>query len=435
MLPTLTELQESAVKDVGRWYTTLNPEPFTLTGFAGSGKTTILPVIIDKLGLDPSNVAFCAPTGKAAKVISNKLKDFGINERARTIHSYIYTPKMEKPAILEKRLVDLKYQLDWIRGSYDFEEGKDKDILTQIKQTEKELDKALDRSDHPGFNLNLDSEVRNKSLVVVDEASMVGEDVARDLISFGIPILAIGDPGQLKPVQDIPGFDLENPSFFLHEIHRQAKDNPIIHLATLAREGEYLKKGDYGNGVRVITRKEDQYTSNPDFGAQVIVGTHVKRWNVTKQIRRSYGYEEPAPQEGELLIVSKNSRTIPELVNGTFVRCIEDVPGLEDGNAYFPVKIETEDGMIRTVLTYQGIFEEHKLRQRDAKTAPKMEAFRARIEREHLDWGWAITCHKSQGSQWDNVVVHDESGAFREESANWLYTAITRASEKLIVVI
>lgn len=439
--PTLSSLQESAVKAAASWYRQINPEPFKLTGYAGSGKSTILPNIIESMGLHPDEVAFCAPTGKAAKVMSSKLKNSGFTTRCRTIHSLIYTPKLEKPAVLEKRLLVLRQERDFIYsnpGHFISDEEyksklKEKDL--EIKQTEKELDRALDKNDHPGFNINLDSDIRTKKLVVVDEASMVGEDVTTDLLSFGIPILAMGDPGQLKPVQDVPGFDLENPDFFLYEIHRQAKDNPIIYLATMAREGEPLKAGDYGNGVKVVYRKNDIYTTDPDMDAQVIVGTHVKRWNVTRAIRKAYGYSGTSPKEGEILIVCKNSKTIPELVNGSFVRCVEDVKELEDGSPYFSVKTEDETGSIRNLLAFQGLFEEHKLRQKNAFTCPKMEAFKARIEREHLDWGWAITCHKSQGSQWDSVIVHDESGTFREEASNWLYTAITRASEKLIVVI
>lgn len=438
-LPTLSPKQEDAVKKATSWYNGLQSyeEPFILTGYAGSGKSTILPVIIDSLNLDPEKVAFCAPTGKAAKVMSNKLKQYGISTRCRTIHSYIYTPKMEKPAVLEKRLNDYKNQLIYLLEhedqSLEQTKARERELKTIIVQTEKELDKALDRNDHPGFLINLESEVRAKSLIVVDEASMVGEDVATDLMSFGIPILAMGDPGQLKPIQDDPGFSLENPHFFLDEIHRQAKDNPIIHLATQAREGQLISYGDYGNGVKVVSRRNDQYTTNPELDAQIIVGTHVKRWNTTKAIRKAYGYDGYSPQSGEVLIVCKNSRITPEFVNGSFVRCVDDVE-LKEGDAYFPIKTEDENGVVRTVLAYQGLFEEHRLRQKNAFTSSKMEAFKARIEREHLDYGWAITCHKAQGSQWDRVIVHDESGVFRDEAKNWLYTAITRAAKELIIV-
>lgn len=439
-LPTLSTKQEGAVKAATNWFRNNNLEPFKLTGYAGSGKSTILPVIIDSLGIDPEGVAFCAPTGKAAKVMGAKLAQFDIKTRCRTIHSYIYTPKMEKPAVLERRLIDLRNQLEYATNNQhqyptteDFKKAE-RELLLQIKQTDKELDKALDRNDHPGFLINLESEVRNKQLIVVDEASMVGTELATDLMSFGIPILAMGDPGQLKPIQDDPGFDLDNPDWFLDEIHRQAADNPIIRLATKAREGETLDYGDYGDGVKVITRRQDQYTTNPELDAQIIVGTHVKRWNVTRAVRKAYGYEGYSPQAGEVLIVCKNSKQIPEFVNGSFVRCTEDVKELEDGSAYFAIKTEDENGLVRNVYAYQGLFEEHRLRQKNATTAHKRDAFKARIEREHLDWGWAITCHKSQGSQWDNVIVHDESGVFREEASNWLYTAITRAAKELIVV-
>lgn len=392
-LPTLSIKQEGAVKASSSWFRNDNTEPFTLSGYAGTGKSTILPVIIDNLGLDPENVAFCAPTGKAAKVMASKLAQYDIKTRCRTIHSYIYTPKMEKPAVIEKRLTDLKNQLDYLISNphqYPDETAfkkREHELTSQITQTEKELDKALDRVEHPGFLINLESEVRSKSLIVVDEASMVGTKIYQDLSGFGIPILAMGDPGQLKPIEDTPGFDLEDPSWFLDEIHRQAQDNPIIRLSAMAREGKNLPYGDYGDGVKVITRRQDQYTTNPDLDAQIIVGTHVKRWNVTKAVRKAYGYTEKSPQAGEVLIVCKNSKNIPELVNGSFVRCVDDVKELENGDAYFPIKTEDENGVVRTVLAFQGLFEEHFLRQKNATTASKRDAFKARIEKEHLDWG------------------------------------------------
>jgi exodeoxyribonuclease-5 len=86
------------------------------------------------------------------------------------------------------------------------------------------------------------------------------------------------------------------------------------------------------------------------------------------------------------------------------------------------------------MFAYQGLFEEHVKREKNFATAAKPSAYRARINDNHVDFGWAITCHKSQGSQWDDVVVHDESGSFREAADQWLYTAITRAAERLVIV-
>jgi exodeoxyribonuclease V len=438
-LPTLTDKQLRGVREIAEWFRTHTPErpDFRLAGYAGTGKSTMLPTIVDHLGLDPSDIAFCAPTGKAAKVMQSKLRDFDISERCRTIHSLIYTPKRQRAEALEQRLIGLKTLRDAImRDDPDYKESSQfKETESEIGVVERELDKAYDDNSGPSFMLNPESDLTKKRLAIVDEGSMVGSEIADDLRSFGIPLLVMGDPGQLKPVQDTPGFDLDDPDFFLDEIHRQAADNPIIRLATLARNGEPLPIGIHGDEVKVVRRIHDDKTTNPDIDVQVIVGTHVKRWNVTKMIRKALGYKSTGPCAGEPLIVCKNSKAVPALVNGSFLICTEDVGDLEEGDAYFSINTEDEDSVKRRLIAFQGLFEEHILRQKNASTAQKQAAFRAKIDREHLDWGWAITCHKSQGSQWDEVVVHDESGMFREESANWLYTAITRAAKRLTVVV
>ncbi|XAI95928.1 ATP-dependent RecD-like DNA helicase [Microcystis phage Mwe-JY26] len=452
-LPTLTDSQMKGVREIADWYRSYDPSrpDFRLAGFAGTGKSTMLPTIVDHLGLDIEDIAFCAPTGKASKVMATKLKDFDIVTRTRTIHSLIYTPKRQRAEVLEQRLTGLKGQRDTLLSRDPSEtttvmsdDGGFRDLTIkeriaeiekEIAVTDRELDKAYDDTDGPSFMLNPESDLLKKKLAIIDEGSMVGESIADDLRSFGIPLLVMGDPGQLPPVGEPPGFDLEDPDVFLSEVHRQAKDNPIIWLATLAREGKPLPRGVHGTDVQVIGRARDDKTTNPDLDAQVIVGTHVKRWNVTKAIRKALGYTSTGPIAGEPLIVCKNSRNIPELVNGSFVSCVDDVGDLISGDAYFSIHIEDEAGVKRRVLAAQSLFEEHHLRQKGAATARKQDAFRARIEREHLDWGWAITCHKSQGSQWDEVVVHDESGMFRDDAARWLYTAVTRAAKRLTVVV
>lgn len=447
-LPVLTAHQDDAVKAAKEWYRD-NSEPhdgvmeapdFYLGGFAGTGKSTILPVIIDSLSLDPELVQFVAPTGKAAKVMSEKLKDYGINRRARTIHSLIYRPKPLRAELMEKQLRDLKGQRDIVLGDLAGDpDWKHDPRLVELEKSisllERDLEKAFDQNEGPQFQLNPESDIRKAKLCVCDEASMVGEGIADDLRSFGIPILAMGDPGQLPPVGDNPGLTARKPDFFLTEIHRQAADNPIIHLATLARQGKSLRPGKYGDGVEVVERIRDNATYDEAREAQIIVGTNRRRWQVTSKLRRALGFRSTGPCAGEPLIICKNSRTIPDLVNGSFVNCVHDVGDLEDGNVVVKVLAEDELGVQRTILAVQGLFEEHRLMKKGAATAPRFMAFRAKIENEHVDWGWAITCHKSQGSQWDDVILHDESGVFQEDSAKWLYTGITRAAKRLTVVV
>lgn len=466
MAITLTPLQEKGVLAVRAWfgdvahYDVFNPNPnhydnnapvvgdapdFLMTGFAGTGKSTILPNIIEACNLQPERVAFCAPTGKAAKVMTSKLKDFGIFQRARTIHSYIYRPRALKAEVLEKNLDALKSQraslLDRLKDHPQGDKHPDVvDIDRSIKLTEKDLDKAYDNVEGPKFSLNAESDIRKMSLVVVDEGSMVGETIASDLRSFGVPILVMGDEGQLPPVGEHPGFLNRDPDFRLHEVHRQAADNPIIRLSMLVRDGKSIKPGRYPGSspdewAEVVSRMNDRATYDMDRDVQLIVGTNRKRWTVTSKLRKAMGYKTTGPCAGEPLIVCKNSRAIPDLINGTFVSCAKDVGNLEEGEAYVPVVIEDELGVTRTVSACQGVFEEHFLLKKGGATAPKQRAFRAKIEGEQLDFGWAITCHKSQGSQWDEVVLHDESGAFRDDAEKWLYTGLTRAAKRLTIVI
>lgn len=420
--------------------------PFVFTGYAGSGKSTCVGALIEHLGLTPKQVMFMAPTGKAAKVLSRKLKESGWPIGAITIHKGIYIPKTEKADMIDRQIVDLLQHKKYVESAGDAgQPHHDPEYAAyDTKQTDQliaeltvELSELMEREGLK-FNLKDVSEFPpDVELIVVDEASMVGTEIVMDLESFGVPILAIGDPGQLPPVGDDWGFSMQDPDVFLKEIHRQAADNPIIHLATLARQGRALPVKDYGDGVRVVNRRDDDVTYNMDRDAMVLVGTNKKRWAITDRIRKELGYTETGPMEGEPLLVCRNSRTRPGLVNGTLLRCTEDHGDLENGIGWFKLKAEDEEV---ADLTYelnvtQGLFEEHYFRKKGAHSAPDHDAFRANKENEHVDWGHAITVHKSQGSEFDDVALHDESPVFRQDAQRWLYTGITRASKQLTVIV
>src|SRR5688500_11043036 len=186
----LSPQQDAALLAVSRWMKSCRPPVFRLFGYAGTGKTTLARKIAENVEGD---VLFAAFTGKAAQVMRNK----GC-PGARTIHSLIYRPRGEKP---EKETGELQ----------------------------------------PAFALNRTSEVRKAKLVVIDECSMVDQKLGLDLLSFGTPILVLGDPGQLPPVKNGEGgggfFTERAPDVMLTEVHRQAMDNPIIALAGKVREG------------------------------------------------------------------------------------------------------------------------------------------------------------------------------------------------------
>src|SRR5262249_58130307 len=127
--------------------------------------------------------------------------------------------------------------------------------------------------------INLDSLARRTQLIVIDEASMVNEKIGRDLLRFGVPIIVIGDPAQLPPVEGAGFFTTDEPDFMLTEIHRQARDSPIIKMATIVREGGLLPVGDYGDGSRVIHLND--YKDYRDVPVdQILVGRNVTRRNI-----------------------------------------------------------------------------------------------------------------------------------------------------------
>lgn len=442
----LAPQQEAGVKKAKKWWREEreHQQVFVVAGLAGTGKSTSLPFTIEEMGIDPSRIAFVAPTGKAARVMTTKLKEQGIDAIATTVHSAIYQPKPAKAEQLERDLqayeVERVLILNGEHPNYpssnrDAILAAAKEVEKQIETTKKNLDRAYDQ-DAPQFQLNPESKLLtgNIELVVADEGSMIGETMAEDLLGFGIPVLVMGDPGQLPPVAEKPGFDLYHADVMLTEIHRQAAENPIIRIAHMVRNGERPDYGDYGNGVLVIPRRKDDYTLDLDREAQVIVGRNKTRWKLTSKMRAAGGFEGLTPQEGEPLIMCKNSRQHLLLVNGTPVFSSIDHDDLEEGMSRFLIDVFDEDNRRFKMFTYQGLFEEHQAKVKGFASASKSAAFRSRITDNHVDFAWAITCHKAQGSQFDEVVIHDESEAFREDADKWLYTGITRAAERLILV-
>ena len=424
----LSEQQDEAVFKIREWYADPDrKQVFWLAGLAGTGKSYLIAPIIDALGIDPSQIALVGPTAMAAKVVRQKLEKAGLVADTSTIHSAIYQVKPLKAEVLEAALQSAQTDLGRDPGN--------KVLAAKVRMIETNLDRAYDLNDVQ-FRLNPDSTVTNCRLIIVDESSMVGKLIADDLRAFGIPILAIGDHGQLQPVEDDPGLCIGKPDYALTEIHRQAADNPIILYAHLLRQGEQMPFGDYGP-LKIIRPRQDDYTLDPARTAQVICGMNKTRWDLTASLRRLNGFEGPTPQHGEPLIICRNSRTIPSLINGAHCKSLEDHADLTSGRGYFSMKLQDEQGAAHRIKAYQGIFEEHLERVKGASSLAalsKKANFQARKVSHHVDFGWVMTCHKAQGSGWPSVIVHDEGAVFREEVWNWRYTAATRAENELIVI-
>ena len=433
-MTTLSPGQGAAVKAFSDWsrsagFSDRAAPYFLLTGYAGTGKTTILPNLIDASGFDLSEIAFMAPTGKAAKVMTRKMNAMGVQAAATTIHKAIYRPRMHTADRLEAEMEALKQRIPSLTEPSEIADYKDR-----IRLIERDLEKAY-KEDSPQFSFNVDSAIRYKSLIVVDEASMIGTDMADDLRYFGIPILAIGDPGQLPPINDTPGFMNREADAAMTEIHRQAADNPIIALSMMVREGKRIKPGTMGSEVVICEKRDDPATYDMDRDVQIIVGRHENRWRITRKLREMQGFAGQGPVAGEMMMIMKNSRKHPDLLNGTPVLMEESVGELEEGDVLCHCKFRDEDGNSYEVPVVQGGLEENYL-GKGQFTASSRAVSKARRDGDavELDWGYAITCHKSQGSQWDDVVVHDESGFFNEPE-KWLYVGVTRAAKTLTLVL
>jgi exodeoxyribonuclease-5 len=251
-------------------------------------------------------------------------------------------------------------------------------------------------------------------LCIIDEVSMVGESMGRDLLSFGVPVLTLGDIAQLPPIGGAGFFTAGEPDFQLTEVHRQAFDSPIIRLATWARQCRPLRRGSYGDSAVV----DNLSVSEMAAFDQIICGTHRTRHWVNHAIREHLGYCGALPEVGEKVICLKNNRA-KDLRNGTLWTVVEAEP-LGDG--FIAMTVTGDDGETVEVIAPEEGFSSYDGNGTDLPEQP-------------FAYGYAVTAHKAQGSQWPSVLVLDESAVFREQRWRWLYTAITRAVERVVVVV
>jgi exodeoxyribonuclease-5 len=251
------------------------------------------------------------------------------------------------------------------------------------------------------------------STIIIDEASMVDEQLFDDLCSFGLPLLAVGDHGQLAPVGRDFGL-MKTPDFRLEDVHRQAQDNPILRLATAFREGRPVPYWTDPRGRLNIAPKRqfDDYVCD---GTQLICGFNPRRHCLNARVRGVLGFHGPLPHEGERLICLRNNR-IYGLFNGQQVWC-EAVHHV--GAASIALDVRTEDENVITVRCHRDQFGRDTIHDhRDPNIAL-------------LDFGYCLTAHKSQGSEWDRVVVFEEI-ASGWDPRRWRYTVATRAKKSLV---
>jgi exodeoxyribonuclease-5 len=404
--------QDKALAAIAAWLADPNGKPtFYLAGPAGSGKSTITKyATADVRG----RIIYCAPTGKAALVMRRK----GCSN-ARTVHQVIYRPAGDPPS----PEVNAKL-LEEIKRLYAVNEPGAR--ATADKLTEQlERNEGESKRKGPRFSLNLESELKTAAVGVVDECSMIDQYVGKDLESFGTKLLVIGDPNQLPPVYGTGYFTAREPDAYIDEIHRQALDSPILRLADLARRGEKLPVGPTGDGVDVRRFGDPSLEKRAMDAEMIIVGRNRTRHATNHKIRRLLGRNDaPAPVPGDRVICRRNNHELG-LLNGSSWKIDRCVPDLEKMTAKIEV-ISTEDERERVECSTWL----HHFMAREEELLGH-----SRRDHDEFSYGWAITAHSAQGSQYDDVLVFDESRQFGKDAPKHLYTAITRAAKTLTVVV
>tara|TARA_R110000737_G_scaffold47134_7_gene67084 strand:+ start:4848 stop:6035 length:1188 start_codon:yes stop_codon:yes gene_type:complete len=388
--------EQAAGKDLAKaWFDDSSRSPiFRFFGYAGTGKTSIAQEMARELG---GNVAFACYTGKAAHVLREK----GCRG-AGTLHSLIYQPKSRSAA----RLREL--QREYIERQAD---GDSADILLAIKRS---IQAEQDNVKRPMFGIKEESALQDADLLVIDEVSMVDAQMGEDLLSFDKPILCLGDPAQLPPVKG-GGFFTNHPAdVLLTEIHRQAAGSPILALATSVREGR-------GYGSSDLIRPKGQSVEFMSSFDQILVGTNKTRKIVNDRVREFRKFTSPMPQEGDRLICTRN----------------DGETGLLNGSQWMVEQSnwEASEETLSLLITSCDSNETMRVDAHHDYFLGSEPAYYEVRSKQCFDFAYAMTVHKSQGSQFDRVCLIDEAHKFPAHTRRaWRYTAVTRASKELTII-
>ena len=288
-------------------------------------------------------------------------------------------------------------------------------------------------------------------VVVVDEVSMLPKPMWERLLKHNKYILACGDPGQLPPIdKEMDNHVLDNPHVFLDEIMRQAQDSEIIRLSMWVREGKPLAQFPCkGEQVQIFT--PNQIVSGMyEWADQILCATNAKRDDINNFVRQEKGFSKE-PQVGDKIISLHNhwdtfsSLGTWALTNGS----IGTITKYNTENIYLPyyisrdpvpymftnMELDDKESFYNLPIDYTALTtgkpaldgkQSYMLRKNQRTTLEPPYDFA---------YAYAITCHKAQGSEWDKVLVFEETfPREQEEHKSWLYTAATRAKEKLVIV-
>ncbi len=385
----ITSEQKNALLAIFGWLSKPIEPVFRLGGYAGTGKSTLIAVvrIILHKKKPEWKVAFASFTGKATQVLRSKLAAqhaLHSEDSISTLHSLLYAAITDKDGQI----------ISWKRKS--------------------ELD----------FNL-----------LIIDEASMVTEEIWRDIEHFKIPVLAVGDHGQLPPVNS-PFSLLSSRDFTLSQIHRQAQESPILAVAQLARSTGEIPIQRFGPGVEKFNRQTsdagvllEEYISQVDEETLFLTGFNSSRIKMNTAARAARWKDPSRPESGDLVVCLKNDWEVG-IYNGMtgLISSISTERELNGTVLSYAVDIKDSTG----ALIYSGLIAAEQINKPETLKFSKSQQ---KTIGQLFDYGYCLTVHKAQGSQAKKVILIEERSRRMSEVAwkRWLYTAVTRAEEELYI--
>lgn len=386
----LTNEQQSLVKDCYNWFFNENNLVFEYTGGPGTGKSFVLNFIINYLGINREQIAPMAYTGAAAVNMRTK----GLLN-AGTIHSWIYHTSVTQ-----------KYDQS---GNIIID-----DYFNRPKETLDFVPKI---------------QLKNIKLIIIDEAYMVPYEMKKDIEKFGIKILACGDWNQLPPINSKPAYLTSTNVRVLTKTMRQSENSYIGRLAYSSLYGYPISNGYYGD---VLVINEDELTDQMILSSDIVLcSKNTTREYYNNKIRKLYGFDGKIPQYGERIICRSNNKLeVVDNINlangliGTVVN-FPDVSGFDGKTFRLLFKPDLLNNAFDIRVSYKYFIAPYQQRE-----VLKNDRY---LEGEKFEFGYSITTHLSQGSEFNNVIVIDEPmmGDLKNRLS---YVAITRAKQRLIYV-